>query len=110
VPNDIARGLDAAVRRSMRSTAIRWNFREYRFRFTLQFLPLQSVPIPTVSIQGFSPFWPVDLARNADDIGELAKELGVTRRCLNKWRTKLDYLERRNRTLMSRVFASKSIS
>jgi hypothetical protein len=27
-------------------------------------------------------------------IGELAKELGVTRRCLYKWRTKLDYLER----------------
>jgi hypothetical protein len=40
----------------MRSTAIRWNFREYRFRFTLQFLSLQSVPIGTVSIQGFTPF------------------------------------------------------
>src|SRR5262245_29619192 len=39
----------------MRSTAIRWNFREYRFRFTLQFLSLQSVPLGTVSIQGFSP-------------------------------------------------------
>ena len=27
------------------------------FRFTLQFLSLQSVPFETVSIQGFSPFW-----------------------------------------------------
>jgi hypothetical protein len=34
---------------------MRWNFRGYRFRFTLQFLSLQSVPIRTVSIQGFSP-------------------------------------------------------
>ena len=31
--------------------------------------------------------------RSADNIGELAKELGVTRRCLYKWRTKLDHLE-----------------
>ena len=41
----------------MRSTAIRWNFREYRFPFTLQFLSLQSGPLGTVSIQGFSPSW-----------------------------------------------------
>jgi hypothetical protein len=45
----------------MRSTAIRWNFREYRFRFTLQFLSLQSVPIGTVSIQGFTPSFEVNL-------------------------------------------------
>jgi hypothetical protein len=38
----------------MRSTAIRWNFREYRFRFTLHFLSRQSVPTRTVSVQGFS--------------------------------------------------------
>ena len=35
----------------------------------------------------------VERMRSADNIGELAKELGVTRRCLYKWRTKLDYLE-----------------
>jgi hypothetical protein len=31
--------------------------------------------------------------RNCDDVGELAQELGVTRRCLYKWRAKLDVLE-----------------
>jgi hypothetical protein len=31
--------------------------------------------------------------RNCEDVGELAQELGVTRRCLNKWRAKLDLLE-----------------
>jgi hypothetical protein len=35
----------------------------------------------------------VERMRSADNIGELAKELGVTRRCLYKWQTKLDYLE-----------------
>jgi transposase len=35
----------------------------------------------------------VERMRSADNIGELAKELGVTRRTLYKWRTKLDYLE-----------------
>lgn len=35
----------------------------------------------------------VERMRSSDNIGELAKELGVTRRCLYKWRTKLDYLE-----------------
>ena len=35
----------------------------------------------------------VERMKSADNIGELAKELGVTRRCLYKWRTKLDYLE-----------------
>lgn len=35
----------------------------------------------------------VERMKSRDNIGELAKELGVTRRCLYKWRTKLDYLE-----------------
>lgn len=35
----------------------------------------------------------VERMRSSDNIGDLAKELGVTRRCLYKWRTKLDYLE-----------------
>ena len=35
----------------------------------------------------------VERMRSADNIGELAKELGVTRRCLYKWRMKFDYLE-----------------
>lgn len=41
----------------MRCTAIRCKFREYRLRFTLQSLSLQSVPNGTASTQGFSPFW-----------------------------------------------------
>jgi len=28
-----------------------------------------------------------------DDVGQLAQELGVTRRCLYKWRAKLDLVE-----------------
>ena len=35
----------------------------------------------------------VERMRSADNIGELAKELGITRRTLCKWQTKLDYLE-----------------
>lgn len=35
----------------------------------------------------------VERMRSSDNIGDLAKELGVTRRCLYKWRSKLDYLE-----------------
>jgi len=35
----------------------------------------------------------VERMRNCDDVGELAQELGVTRRCLYKWRAKLDVLE-----------------
>ena len=31
----------------------------------------------------------VERMRTCDDVGELARELGVTRRCLYKWRTKL---------------------
>jgi len=31
--------------------------------------------------------------RSSHNIGELAQELGVTRRCLYKWRAKLDYIE-----------------
>ena len=30
---------------------------------------------------------------SCEDVGEVAKELGVTRRCLYKWRSKLDLLE-----------------
>ena len=35
----------------------------------------------------------VERMRSADNIGELAKELGITRRTLYKWQRKLDYLE-----------------
>jgi hypothetical protein len=35
----------------------------------------------------------VERMRSSDNIGDLAKELGVTRRCLYKWRTRLDHLE-----------------
>jgi transposase-like protein len=58
----------------------------------------------------------VERMRGSDNIGELAKELGVTRRCLYKWRTKLDYLEPgqgrkdRDRILMRRLFESRSTS
>ena len=31
--------------------------------------------------------------RTCDDVEELARELGVTRRCLYKWRTKLEVVE-----------------
>jgi hypothetical protein len=31
--------------------------------------------------------------RTCEDVGELAQELGVTRRCLYKWRAKLDFAE-----------------
>jgi len=34
----------------------------------------------------------VERMRSSENVGELAKELGVTRRCLYKWRTKLGYL------------------
>jgi transposase len=37
----------------------------------------------------------VERMKSSDNIGELAKELGVTRRCLYKWRTTLDDLEPR---------------
>jgi len=61
----------------MRSTAIRWNFREYRFRFTLQFLSLQSVPLGTVSIQGFSPFFPLT-ALSFDDPERSMTVMGIS--------------------------------
>jgi len=32
--------------------------------------------------------------RSCDNIADLAKELGVGRRCLYKWQAKLDHLER----------------
>ena len=44
-----------------RSTAIRWNFREYRFRFNLLQPHPQSVPILAVSFQGCSPVEPCNL-------------------------------------------------
>src|SRR3972149_335135 len=35
----------------------------------------------------------VERLRTCDDVGELAQELGVTRRCLDKWRRKLEMVE-----------------
>ena len=35
----------------------------------------------------------VERLRTCDDVGELARELGVTRRCLYKWRAKLEVME-----------------
>ena len=35
----------------------------------------------------------VERMRSSDNIGDLAEELGVGRRVLYKWRTKLDHLE-----------------
>ena len=35
----------------------------------------------------------VERMRTCEDVRELAKELGVTRRCLYKWRAKLDLAE-----------------
>ena len=35
----------------------------------------------------------VERIRLSDDVGEMAHELGVTRRCLYKWRTKLETIE-----------------
>ena len=35
----------------------------------------------------------VERMKTSDDVGELARELGVTRRCLYKWRTKLETVE-----------------
>jgi Transposase len=35
----------------------------------------------------------VERMRSCDNIGDLAKELGVGRRCLYKWQAKLDHLE-----------------
>jgi transposase len=35
----------------------------------------------------------VERMRTCEDVGELARELGVTRRCLYKWRAKLDLAE-----------------
>ncbi len=35
----------------------------------------------------------VERLRTCEDVGELARELGVTRRCLYKWRTKLEVVE-----------------
>jgi transposase-like protein len=35
----------------------------------------------------------VDRMKTSDDVRELARELGVTRRCLYKWRSKLEAAE-----------------
>jgi transposase len=35
----------------------------------------------------------VERLRTCEDVSELARELGVTRRCLYKWRTKLEAVE-----------------
>src|SRR6202035_702530 len=35
----------------------------------------------------------MERTRSCEDVGELANELGVTRRCLYKWRAKLDVVE-----------------
>ncbi len=35
----------------------------------------------------------VERMRICEDVGQLAQELGVTRRCLYKWRRKLDLIE-----------------
>jgi len=35
----------------------------------------------------------VERMRTSEDVGELAHELGVTRRCLYKWRAKLEIAE-----------------
>jgi hypothetical protein len=35
----------------------------------------------------------VERMRSSGNIGDLAKELGVGRRCLYKWQAKLDHLE-----------------
>ena len=35
----------------------------------------------------------VERMRNSDNLGELAQELGVTRRCLYQWRAKLDLVD-----------------
>src|SRR5438445_11351814 len=35
----------------------------------------------------------VERLRTCEDVGELARELGVTRRCLYRWRTKLEVVE-----------------
>jgi transposase-like protein len=35
----------------------------------------------------------VERLRTSEDVGELAQELGMTRRCLYKWRAKLETVE-----------------
>ena len=35
----------------------------------------------------------VEHMKSSENVGDLAQELGVTRRCLYKWRTKLDLVE-----------------
>jgi transposase-like protein len=56
----------------------------------------------------------VEGMKNSDNIGDLARELGVSRRCLYKWRAKLDRVEpgrkRTGRARTNRHTVSKSTS
>jgi transposase-like protein len=53
----------------------------------------------------------VERMRSTHNIGHLAKELGVSRRCLYNWQAKLDHREKkhRERTHMNHLIDSKSI-
>jgi transposase-like protein len=48
----------------------------------------------------------VERMLTCDDVGELARELGVTRRCLYKWRTKLEAVELREEASRPRTRAA----
>src|SRR5258708_36234536 len=48
----------------------------------------------------------VERMKTSDDVGELAKELGVTRRCLYKWRRKLEIVEPGEEALRASTHAS----
>src|SRR5260370_24424721 len=48
----------------------------------------------------------VERMKTSDDVGELAKELGVTRRCLYKWRRKLEIVEPGEEALRPSTHAS----
>src|SRR5258708_19456504 len=53
----------------MRATAIRWNFREYRFLFTVVPFP-ETVPHFCVSVQGFTPSSQLDPSVFAEKTGQ----------------------------------------
>ena len=48
----------------------------------------------------------VERMKSSDDVGELAQELGVTRRCLYKWRRKLEIVEPGEEALRPSTHAS----
>src|SRR5690349_7408483 len=48
----------------------------------------------------------VERMKTSDDVGELAEEPGVTRRCLYKWRRKLEMVEAGEEALRPRTHAS----